>query len=140
MEYMDLGTLEDLIVPNSNFAEGPLGQISYQILKGLEYLHKVKHIVHRDIKPSNILINSNGEVKLADFGVSATIKSTVDNRTTFIGTARYMSLERLKGETYPPNSDVWSVGLSILECALGIFPYYVEVGVSFIKGMSTGLF
>jgi serine/threonine protein kinase len=47
-----------------------LGLIAYQLLKGLDYLHRIKKIIHRDIKPSNLLINSAGEVKISDFGVS----------------------------------------------------------------------
>lgn len=62
MEFMDIGTLADLIVPQKTLNEALLGYISYQILVGLEYLHKTCRIIHRDIKPTNILVNKRGEV------------------------------------------------------------------------------
>lgn len=62
MEFMDLGTLADLILPNKVFMEGALGLIAYQVLTGLDYLHRTVKILHRDIKPSNILVNSQGVV------------------------------------------------------------------------------
>lgn len=63
-----------------------------QVLKGLMYLHHEKHIIHRDLKPSNLLINHRGEVKITDFGVSATLASTSGERDTFVGTCNYMSV------------------------------------------------
>lgn len=65
-----------------------------QVLKGLLYLHHEKHIVHRDLKPSNLLINHRGEVKITDFGVSAVLSCTSDQRDTFIGTYNYMSVSK----------------------------------------------
>jgi len=61
-------------------------------------MHKEKKIIHRDIKPQNILINSDGFVKIADFGVLGFWGNTVDCMTSWIGTATYMSPERLLGE------------------------------------------
>ena len=78
LELMDLGTLANLILPNKVLPEVVLGQISYQVLKGLEYLHKQMRIVHRDIKPTNILMNSKGQVKLGDFGVSSKVNDSMD--------------------------------------------------------------
>lgn len=70
-----------------------------------------------DVKPSNILVNTLGEIKLCDFGVSGELsRSTM---FTFIGTRSYMSPERLQGGSYSVQSDIWSVGLSLVELALG---------------------
>ena len=63
------------------------------------------------------------QVKLADFGVSREVLSTQEARDTFVGTGLYMSPERFAGNNYQANSDVWSLGLTILECVLGYFPY-----------------
>lgn len=63
LELMDLGTLANLILPNKVLPEPVIGNISYQVLKGLEYLHKTMRVVHRDIKPTNILMNSQGYVR-----------------------------------------------------------------------------
>lgn len=63
-----------------------------QVLQGLLYLHHEKHIIHRDLKPCNILINHEGEVKIADFGVSAIMASTSGHANTYVGTYHYMSV------------------------------------------------
>mmetsp|Transcript_26274 Transcript_26274/g.23154 ORF Transcript_26274/g.23154 Transcript_26274/m.23154 type:complete len:164 (+) Transcript_26274:41-532(+) len=81
-------------------------------------------VIHRDIKPSNLLINSQGQVKIADFGVSGKIENTLSYRETWVGTVTYMSPERCKGEKYNYDTDIWSLGLTILECALGRYPYF----------------
>ena len=126
MEYMDVGPLSRIIQYKKKLHENILGYIAYQVLKGLVYLHKFQHIVHRDLKPSNLLLNSEGEIKIADFGVSGRVKATEDNKRTWIGTALYMSPERIEGKDYTTNSDVWSLGLIIWECAIGYFPYFVN--------------
>ncbi|CAD8126564.1 unnamed protein product [Paramecium sonneborni] len=123
LEFMNLGTLQDVIKKQGKIPEGMLGLIAYQLLKGLDYLHRTKKIIHRDIKPSNLLINSQGEVKISDFGVSGQLLNTQDQRSTWVGTVTYMSPERFLCEPYSSNTDVWSLGLSLLECAWGVFPY-----------------
>jgi len=55
-------------------------------------------VIHRDIKPSNLLVNSEGQVKIADFGVSGKLDNTMDSKNTWVGTVTYMSPERFKGE------------------------------------------
>jgi serine/threonine protein kinase len=62
------------------------------VLKGLEYLHKTKKIIHRDIKPSNLLVNSDGMVKISDFGVSGQLEKTLEYKNTWVGTSIYMSV------------------------------------------------
>lgn len=61
-----------------------------QVLNGLHFLHTVKHHIHRDLKPENILMNSLGQVKLSDFGISKQLDSTYDMAKSFIGTMTYM--------------------------------------------------
>ncbi|XP_025770603.1 mitogen-activated protein kinase kinase kinase kinase 1 [Puma concolor] len=103
---------------------GPLSelQISYvcrEVLQGLAYLHSQKKI-HRDIKGANILINDAGEVRLADFGISAQIGATLARRLSFIGTPYWMAPEvaavALKGG-YNELCDVWSLGITAIELA-----------------------
>jgi serine/threonine protein kinase len=77
-------------------------------LLGLVYLRQRRQM-HRDIKPSNIVLNSRGEVKLTDFGISAALDGTLGARDTFVGTACYMSPERIQGNRYSFAADVWSV-------------------------------
>jgi mitogen-activated protein kinase kinase 1 len=80
-------------------------------------------VIHRDIKPSNTLVNSKGFLKIADFGVSGKIDCTVACLSSWVGTMTHMSPERLRGEAYYADTDIWSLGLIILECAIGKFPF-----------------
>ncbi|KAL1326030.1 mitogen-activated protein kinase kinase 2 isoform X3 [Arachis ipaensis] len=125
LEYMDGGSLEDFLSIVKTIPEPYLAAICKQVLKGLIYLHHEKHIIHRDLKPSNLLINHRGEVKITDFGVSAIMDTTSGLANTFIGTYSYMSPERITGNPggYNYRSDIWSLGLILLKCATGKFPY-----------------
>jgi mitogen-activated protein kinase kinase len=75
-----------------------------------------------DIKPGNILFCKNGQVKIADFGVAGEF-GTRGTAWTFIGTSLYMAPERFTGQSYTINSDVWSLGVSLLEVAQHRHPY-----------------
>ncbi|XP_061966161.1 mitogen-activated protein kinase kinase SIPKK-like [Populus nigra] len=121
LEYMDGGSLADFLKSVKKISEPYLAAICKQVLKGLLYLHHEKHIIHRDLKPSNLLINHRGEVKITDFGVSAIMQSTSGQANTFVGTYNYMSPERISGGRYDYKSDIWSLGLVLLECATGEF-------------------
>ncbi|MCQ2817383.1 MAG: mitogen-activated protein kinase kinase [archaeon] len=130
LEYMNLGSLDKIIETiREKKLKAPcvpeiiLSKMTMQILQGLAYLHKVLHQVHRDIKPANILINSDGILKLTDFGISKVLEPNDSLSTTYVGTKNYMSPERIFGEKYSFNSDVWSLGLVIYELASGLFPY-----------------
>lgn len=123
LEYMDGGSLADFLSKVESITEPYLAAICKQVLKGLIYLHHEKHIIHRDLKPSNILINHRGEVKISDFGVSAILENSSGQRDTFIGTRNYMSPERIGGSNHGYPSDIWSLGIVMLECATGQFPY-----------------
>ncbi|KAG1367837.1 mitogen-activated protein kinase kinase 1 [Cocos nucifera] len=123
LEYMDRGSLADIIKQVKTILEPYLAIVCKQVLKGLVYLHHERHVIHRDIKPSNLLVNHGGEVKITDFGVSAVLANSMGQRDTFVGTYNYMSPERISGRSYDYKSDIWSLGLVILECAIGRFPY-----------------
>ncbi|KAF2320225.1 hypothetical protein GH714_026119 [Hevea brasiliensis] len=127
LEYMDGGSLVELLKKSKKITEPYLAAICKQVLQGLLYLHHEKHIIHRDLKPSNILINHKGEVKIADFGVSAIMASTSGQANTYVGTYHYMSPERISSEisegSHNYKSDIWSMGIVLLECATGQFPY-----------------
>ncbi|PIN14343.1 Mitogen-activated protein kinase kinase (MAP2K) [Handroanthus impetiginosus] len=122
-EYMDRGSLVDVVRQVKTILEPYLAVVCKQVLQGLVYLHHERHVIHRDIKPSNLLVNHKGEVKITDFGVSAMLASSMGQRDTFVGTYNYMAPERISGSTYDYKSDIWSLGMVILECAIGRFPY-----------------
>jgi len=92
LEYMDAGTLQDIVKRIGPIPEVILGLIAHQVLKGLEYLHKTKKIIHRDIKPSNILLNTEGYVKIADFGISSWFENSLEGKLSYVGTLCYMAV------------------------------------------------
>lgn len=120
MEYMDGGSLDVILRKIGKIPEPYTRKITHAVLRGLAYLREKHQIIHRDIKPSNILVNTQGEIKICDFGVSGQLIDSMAN--TFVGTRSYMSPERLQGSQYSVASDLWSLGLSLLEISLGIYP------------------
>ncbi|XP_063056126.1 STE20-like kinase b [Engraulis encrasicolus] len=92
-----------------------------QTLEALLYLHENK-VIHRDLKAGNILLSLDGDVKLADFGVSAKNTKTIQRRDSFIGTPYWMAPEVVMCETskdrpYDYKADVWSLGITLIELA-----------------------
>ncbi|KAI2656537.1 Mitogen-activated protein kinase kinase kinase kinase 5 [Labeo rohita] len=110
--------------------------VSWQLHQGLDYLHGQKKI-HRDIKGANILLNDHGEVKLADFGISAQITATFARRMSFIGTPYWMAPEvaavEIKGG-YNELCDIWSVGITAIELA-ELQPPLSTTFYNFVKSM-----
>ncbi|KAK2146871.1 hypothetical protein LSH36_581g02041 [Paralvinella palmiformis] len=115
-EFMDGGSLDQY----GQIPEHILGRMTVSIVRGMQYLWSLK-IMHRDVKPSNILVNTTGEVKLCDFGVSVQLVESIAK--TFIGTNAYMAPEKIGGQDYTVQSEVWSLGISLFEMAVGRFPY-----------------
>ncbi|XP_066248631.1 dual specificity mitogen-activated protein kinase kinase dSOR1 [Euwallacea similis] len=120
IEYMDAGSLDLILKKAGRIPENILGKITSAVLKGLSYLRDKHAIMHRDVKPSNILVNSSGEIKICDFGVSGQLIDSMAN--SFVGTRSYMSPERLQGTHYSVQSDIYSLGLSLVEMAIGMYP------------------
>eukprot|EP00775_Hariotina_reticulata_P009135 gene9135-9303_t len=119
MELMDGGSLWSLLQKVRVIPELYLAELARQVLSGLCYLHDVARICHRDIKPGNLLLSSSGQLKISDFGVSSQLSSSMSKCLSWVGTVTYMSPERIRGDSYTFNTDVWSLGLVLLECALG---------------------
>jgi len=122
IEYMDCGSLDHILKKLGSLKEIYSSKITFAILQGLNYLYANHKIIHRDIKPSNVLLNSKGEVKICDFGVSRELNNN-SIADTFVGTSTYMSPERIQGDVYSIKGDVWSLGLMLIELSTGEFPF-----------------
>jgi serine/threonine protein kinase len=180
LEYMDGGSLADVVQRVERVPEPMLAGITARILPALAYMHS-RHMVHRDIKPANILISTDGQPKVSDFGISAFMDNTIaqvggrpakgsicgggmlgqvcacwleellgantwlafsclpcsgchrkaapcPQCHTFLGTVTYMSPERINGQPYSFPADIWALGLTLLECATGKYPYDASGG------------
>ncbi|XP_066588893.1 dual specificity mitogen-activated protein kinase kinase 3 [Prorops nasuta] len=129
MEVMDT-SLDKFYVKvyenNRAIPEDILGKIALAVVHALHYLYSKLRVIHRDVKPSNILINRKGEVKICDFGISGYLVDSVA-KTIDAGCKPYMAPERIDPSGNPSHydirSDVWSLGISLVELATGKFPY-----------------
>ena len=120
IEYINGGSLEDLLVKNikqqKRIDEKTLWDLLIQSLSGLLYLHEKRKIIHRDIKPDNLLLDSEGHLKISDFGVSAIKSDEVDDllkcHGTVAGPIQFMAPEMCLGDAYDFKSDIYMLGLT----------------------------
>jgi mitogen-activated protein kinase kinase len=128
MEHMDGGSLNQIYAGGVD--EQYLAVIAVAVIKGLKQLKEEHNIIHRDVKPTNILVSTDGRVKLCDFGVSGNLVASIAK--TNVGCQSYMAPERIRSKnpnqaiTYTVESDIWSLGLSLVEIAQGEYPYPPE--------------
>ncbi|KDO19294.1 STE/STE7/MEK1 protein kinase [Saprolegnia parasitica CBS 223.65] len=122
MEYMDCGTLQTFIDKKIVLPEAILQHIAYCTTQALAHMHRHR-MLHRDIKPANILVDHNGEFKIADFGLASTLSKSASYSSEFQGTMMYMSPERIQGNEYSYPSDIWSIGVTLLTLSLGAYPF-----------------
>uniref|UniRef100_A0A3Q0KIT8 mitogen-activated protein kinase kinase n=1 Tax=Schistosoma mansoni TaxID=6183 RepID=A0A3Q0KIT8_SCHMA len=110
----------------SRIPESVIGKITTATVSALDYLKTALKVIHRDVKPSNILIDCDGNVKLCDFGISGQLVDSIA-RSRDAGCKPYMAPERIHPELsangYDIRSDVWSLGITLIELSTGQFPY-----------------
>ncbi len=134
MEYVDGESLERVLFKHTRLHVYDVVYILRQVLEGIGYAHS-KGFVHRDIKPSNIILNSEGTVKIMDFGIS---KSLVDRSMTStgskVGTVYYMSPEQIKGDDVNHLTDIYAIGCTMYEMIFGKPPFYSETEYDIMDG------
>lgn len=130
IEYMKGRTLKEIITEKGRLPEPVSGQIAIRILSALQHAHD-NGIIHRDIKPQNVLVNAEGMVKVADFGIARVAGSnTLTKGDSVMGSVHYFSPEQARGEDVTAASDIYSVGVVLYEMLTGQVPFDGETAVS----------
>eukprot|EP00249_Psilotum_nudum_P019080 c27091_g1_i2 orf=548-1243(-) len=137
LELVRMGSLESILRKYGYLEEQVIRIYTRQILYGLEYLHQ-RNTIHRDIKCANILVDVNGQVKLADFGVAKRVDLSV--AASCKGTPLYMAPEVMKSgqKRYGLLADIWSLGCTVLEMADGKPPWSNLQGFGFYFKVNGG--
>lgn len=128
MEVMDISLLQlnhAVYQAGEIIPEDILAYIIFCVVSALEHLYRELNFMHRDVKPSNILADRRGRIKVCDFGISGELVNSLAD--TNVGSTPYLAPERINPantkEGYTVRSDVWSLGITIIELATGRFPY-----------------
>ncbi len=132
MELVTGDTLRSLIHQGERVSLDDALRIVEQVLAALQYSHQ-RNIVHRDIKPANVMIASNGDVKVMDFGIARAMDdlgATLTSTWNVIGTAQYLSPEQAVGDVADARSDIYSTGCLLFELLTGQPPFSGETPVS----------
>ncbi|EEC19634.1 CDC42 binding protein kinase alpha, putative [Ixodes scapularis] len=122
IEFCEGGAVDSIMIDlEKPLTESQIRYLCHEICEGLRFLHSNK-VIHRDLKAGNVLLTLDGDVKIADFGVSAKNKHTLQKRDSFIGTPYWMAPEVVLCETYRDNpydykADIWSLGITLIEFA-----------------------
>jgi TolB-like protein/tRNA A-37 threonylcarbamoyl transferase component Bud32 len=142
MEYVDGHALSHEL-RTGPLAQARLADYALQAAAALEHAHS-RGIVHRDVKPSNILVNSQGTIKLVDFGLAKAFATDAETETTvtipgtFVGTLHYAAPEVLNGRAVDARSDLYSLGVVLYEMACGVVPFAGIEGLAFVSAVLRG--
>lgn len=132
MEYVDGRTLKEMIREEGRIHPDVALRMTIRILAAVDHAHR-NGIVHRDIKPQNILVDRDGQVKVADFGIARlkTSQTTkLDPNGSAMGSVHYLSPEQARGEVADEQSDLYSVGIVLYEMLTGHVPFDGETTIS----------
>ncbi len=133
MEEVQGRTLAEVLSTNKQLTSKQAAEIASEVAAALGFAHD-NHVAHRDIKPANILIGTNGQVKVADFGIARALNAPTESNLTQVGsvmgTATYFSPEQAQGAQPDPRSDLYSLGIVMYEMVAGKPPFTGENPVS----------
>jgi len=130
MEYIEGQTLKKFIQDNGALTPKQALPIMQQIVSAIANAHH-NGIVHRDVKPQNILMDSDGDVKITDFGIAMALSATAHTKTnSVIGTVHYLSPEQARGGMATKKSDIYSLGIVLYELLSGELPFTADTAVA----------
>uniref|UniRef100_A0A8C5QGB6 Uncharacterized protein n=1 Tax=Leptobrachium leishanense TaxID=445787 RepID=A0A8C5QGB6_9ANUR len=123
MQYLPGGDLDQFMGKNGKLDINTARFFAAELVCGLQYLHK-NGIIHRDIKPDNVLLDSQGHIKIADFGLA--LENVYRNQTAkgYAGTLGYVAPEMLRDQRYNAAVDWWSMGVMVYKMVTGEDPFY----------------
>ena len=127
-ELITGGTLGELLAETGPLDPATATVMLRSVLQGLSVAH-AKRLVHRDIKPHNVLIDADGGIKLADFGLVRAMNNTQKTSNQIVGTVSYISPEQVDGSHITPASDVYSAGIVLFELLTGRVPFVGETSL-----------
>lgn len=123
LEYINGNTLKDIIKEKGALNPNTAIQIAIRILSALQHAHD-NGIIHRDIKPQNVLVNTDGHIKVADFGIARiTNTKTISKKDMVIGSVHYSSPEQARGSEVDATGDIYSTGVVLYEMLTGRVPF-----------------
>ncbi len=129
-EYLGAGSLRGVLDSGHLLSLSQALLVGLQTTRGLEYAHR-QGFVHRDIKPANLLFGDDERLRIADFGLArALAEAGWTEPGTMLGTVRYASPEQAKGGQVEPRSDVYSLGLTLIEAISGELPFAADTTVA----------
>jgi eukaryotic-like serine/threonine-protein kinase len=128
MEYVEGRTLKELIVTRGPCPVPVAVSYTRQILAAVRYAHR-NGIIHRDVKPHNVIVDREGRVKVADFGIARAGASEMTEAGSIVGTAQYLSPEQARGAPVEESSDLYSTGVVLYEILTGAVPFTGETPV-----------
>lgn len=125
MEYVEGRSLKDQIIESTPRSHADCIHLVLQVARALEAIHS-HNILHRDVKPHNVLVTSDMQAKLTDFGIVKMPESRLTNPASLLGTPAYMSPEALRSENVDSRADLFSLGVLAYELSLGRLPFKAE--------------
>ncbi len=128
-EYVEGETLKDLIRRESPIDPRRAITIALQILAALRVAHQ-QGVIHRDVKPQNILVQPDGKIKVADFGIASAGDTEMTEAGSIVGTAQYLAPEQARGLPVGPPADLYAVGIVLYEMLSGRVPFEGEAAVT----------
>jgi len=129
MEFVEGESLRSVLNRFGGFPPRKGIDIALQICSGLKEAH-AQGIVHRDLKPENVMIDSNGNVKIMDFGIARSMESLTKLTGAMIGTPAYMAPEQVAGKPVDYRTDIYSLGLMLYEMFTGSQAFQAETAVA----------